>query len=1275
MIKAIDYFQDMPLPKATAQLFNDLEVPLNRAGDSPARLGDILEKNFRDTFNHYVGDTYWVGQIDDNAFEGIEGGARELSQIRGKNYDTILVFALDIWRDGDRLPTRSQLFDLARAFNREFPYQPVVVVFRYGHFVSLAVVKRNDYQVKHIEGDKIGKMSLLRDIDILKPHTGHLRILQDMQIPRSGKKALTTFEGLYTHWQAALNVSTLNKKFYQELSNWYFWAIRHVQFPGEPDDADSETLKSHRAANVIRLITRLIFSWFLKEKKLIPDTLFDLDELAADYLKIDQRADVLATSGSEYYLAILQNLFFATLNQEMGSARRFKMETNVFPHPDHTIKNVYRHATFFKDKNAALALFQNIPFLNGGLFECLDTGKESIDGFTDTKKHQPSVPNFLFFQRQTSQADDLNEDYGTKGRRYEVRGLIHLLNNYKFTIAENTPLEEEVALDPELLGRIFENLLASYNPETKTTARKQTGSFYTPREIVNYMVDESLVAYLKNKLAEKRWTGREAELEQHLRTLFSESTEQPFIDSRDVEDLIAALDNCKILDPACGSGAFPMGILHRMVALLHKLDPKNVQWKKRQLENAEHIEDPEARTAALQAIERAFERNEFDYGRKLFLIEDCIFGVDIQPIAVQIAKLRFFISLICNQNIDDEQDNRGILALPNLETKFVAANTLIGLENATLAKQAVADLLDERERLHHRMFSANKYADKKRFREQDERLRIQIKEKLERTGWVSGDQSSQLANWSPFDQNTSAPFFDPQWMFGINDGFDVVIGNPPYVQLQSDGGKLAKTYEKQGFSTFIKTGDIYSLFYEKGVQLLSRKGILCFITSNKWMRADYGKKTRTFFINKTQGLALVDFGSVQIFDNATVDTNIFLLQNVQHSPKQPILSLRIEDDFDLIQTDLSQFFIKNALSIKFTGDDAWIIANAELTAIKSHIEAVGIPLKDWDIQINYGIKTGLNEAFIVDEATKDKLIAEDLRNAEILKPILRGRDIKKWKANFQDLWLIYVPWHFPLHFDSSINGVSLKAELEFKKLYPAVFNHLFNFKKELSNRNQSETGVRYEWYALQRWASDYYQEFAKPKIMWGNLNLAPAFLYEPNEVFTIAPCNIMTGENNIEIKYILSVLNSKLGDYCLKLYCYSREQGYFEYKKMFVEKVPIPKISESEQMLFAHLVEKILFVVNRNSPSLTFEHILDGMVCELYFPELMKEKELDILAQVEQDLAPYADFEQMSEGEKTAAVERLQLHWTHPDSIVRNRLALMPVRSPDVLGVILEGKS
>ena len=326
----------------------------------------------------------------------------------------------------------------------------------------------------------------------------------------------------------------------------------------------------------------------------------------------------------------------------------------------YNITSLYRYKRYFRDPDAALRLFETIPFLNGGLFECLDKPDPDdaetilrIDGFSDREDNPLSVPNELFFSEP--QAVNLNAVYGTKNSRYTVRGLIHILNRYKFTIAENTPIEQEVALDPELLGQVFENLLAAFNPETGTTARKQTGSFYTPREVVNYMVDESLIADLKNALS--RWVSlrsTQPTIEGRLRHLLSYNDEPHQFTDTEVEHLITAIDTLKILDPACGSGAFPMGILHKLVFLLSKLDPRNAQWRQRQIDRvqntiteAEKIDDSVIRESTIDELEgeieninEAFERNALDYGRKLYLIENCIYGVDIQPIATQIAKLR-----------------------------------------------------------------------------------------------------------------------------------------------------------------------------------------------------------------------------------------------------------------------------------------------------------------------------------------------------------------------------------------------------------------------------------------------------------------------------------------------------------------------------------------------------------------------------------------------------------------------------------------------------------
>src|SRR3990167_1454110 len=317
------------------------------------------------------------------------------------------------------------------------------------------------------------------------------------------------------------------------------------------------------------------------------------------------------------------------------------------------------------------------------LFECLDKTvgpKEKpeyvrIDGFSDRDDNPLAVPDFLFFGDEREV--DLSAVYGeTRFKRAKVRGLIHTFYRYKFTITENTPIEEEIALDPELAGKVFENLLAAYNPETSTTARKQTGSFFTPREIVNYMVDEALIAYLQTKL-QSAIPNPQSAFEPRLRHLLAYNAEPHQFSPDEVGVLIEAIDNLKVLDPACGSGAYPMGMLHKLVFILGKLDPRNEQWEKRQINRvkdaikaAEKIEDAAIRERTLKDLERqianieeAFQRNELDYGRKLYLIENCIYGVDIQPIAVQIAKMRFFISLVVDQRIDDARENRGIVVL------------------------------------------------------------------------------------------------------------------------------------------------------------------------------------------------------------------------------------------------------------------------------------------------------------------------------------------------------------------------------------------------------------------------------------------------------------------------------------------------------------------------------------------------------------------------------------------------------------------------------------
>ncbi len=519
------------------------------------------------------------------------------------------------------------------------------------------------------------------------------------------------------------------------------------------------------------------------------------------------------------------------------------------------------------------------------------------------------------------------------------------------------------------------------------------------------MVDESLKASLPNLVSKKIDGVSEEDIQTGLEILFAYTEKEHAFTETEVSKIIEAVSELKIIDPACGSGAFPMGILHKLVFILSKLDKHNERWKElqkqralKETETAYNLGNKDDRHQRLAEIEKAFDFNTSDYGRKLFLIENSIYGVDIQPIAVQIAKLRFFISLIVDQDVDKTKENLGILPLPNLETKFVAANTLIGVDKPQKWDQFKLFDRHELEKyqnklkdIRHKHFNARTPKTKRKYRSKDKELRGKISELL-KASFCDKTTAKQLADWDPYDQNQFADFFDMEWMFGIKDGFDIAIGNPPYVQIQKFSGKQEqKDWGSQKYKTYTRTGDIYCLFYEKGNMLLRNKGVLTFITSNKWMRASYGKLTRKYFAEKTNPLQIVDFGGYKVFESATVDTNILIFEKAKN--KKSTTACKIKNDF-VSDTNISEYVNNNSVTLNRLSEESWIIASNEEQRIKDKVEKIGIPLKDWDISIYRGILTGYNEAFIIDGAKKDELIAADPKNAEIIKPVLRGRDIR-----------------------------------------------------------------------------------------------------------------------------------------------------------------------------------------------------------------------------------------------------------------------------------------
>ena len=741
-------------------------------------------------------------------------------------------------------------------------------------------------------------------------------------------------EGIsFTSIKDAFSVEALTKQFYQDLFEWYQWAVSdesNITFPNNP--ATEEDDREDIDIKIIRMITRMMFVWFIKQKDLVPNKIFDtsyLDSILKDF-------DPQSTTVGNFYNAILQNLFFATLNREIvdenGTTRRFATAAK------RDIKTLYRYKELFKiSEENVIDLFANVPFLNGGLFECLDKtryidGVEiayNYDGFSRNDrtfadgryKHRAIIPNIIFFEPE--------------------KGLIPILNRYNFTIVENSPEEQQVALDPELLGKVFENLLGAYNPETKETARNQSGSFYTPREIVNYMVDESLIAYLGDN--------------DIVRSLFKTDFSYDSSKKNEYNAIIEKLKSVKILDPACGSGAFPMGLLNRMVEIMHKL-----------------------------------EVSDSTYDLKLSIIENCIYGSDIQSIAAQITKLRFFISLICDCEKDASKPNFGIPTLPNLETKFVSADSLIAKKQAEVQRNLFENPEIEPTKkalasVRHQHFSAKSASVKHTLRLKDKELREKLAKLLSDDNNFAPEDAKQLAAWNPYDQNAVSPFFDPQWMFGISDGFDIVIGNPP---------------------------------------------------------------------------------------------------------------------------------------------------------------------------------------------------------------ILRGRDIKRYGYDWANLWLIYIPWHFPYQFDESIQGASEKAEKAFREQYSAVYSHMLQYKEPLSKRNKAETGIRYEWYAMQRWGAKYWEDFLKPKIIYPNMTKYMPFVFDNKRYLTNQKCFIITGEY---VAYLTAFFNSSLFKYCFRDSFPELQGGTRELSKIFFDKIPVYKVSETQNLQFLYAVEDIQKEYNKQKAQR-----IDSMLFDLY---------------------------------------------------------------------------
>lgn len=1065
----------------------------------------------------------------------------------------------------------------------------------------------------------------------------------------------------------AFSVETLTKEFYALLFKWYEWAGENavgMTFPNDLADDKDDRVQLNEA--IIRLITRLMFTWFVRQRDIVPQELFTEDgvkSLLTDF-------DPYSMEQDNYYRCILQNLFFATFNCR-PDGRDFTRPGLHGCSKGYSIKTLYHYQKEIKDPQAFMALMAGIPFLNCALFDCLDKkereedgGRDLLyDGFSNTKNRQAHVPNGLFFDRD--------------------RGLIPLFRSFDFTIDENDADDTDVALDPELLGKVFENLLGAFNPETQETARNATGSFYTPREIVDYMVESSLRHYLQARVP--------GLTDEELKDLFDREkavggSPLPFGQEK-AQQIQDALYTCKILDPACGSGAFPMGILHRMVWLFRRLDPKNIHLRMRLLQKMQEDgtpslypdETPEAHKEAL-AVRLREEQLYPDYARKLYLIENCIYGCDVQPIATQIAKLRFFIALLCDQlrsNFNKTAENCGLLPLPNLEAKFVCADTLTALPEAShsmaslLETQGIAELRRQLQENRHKIFRARRADQKEKLKERDAELRhalhdavyaalskpdqTVIQEQKDRLaslrrqretvaqprmvrqrkptqgmligtpspdqGWLEIDQNQAERNaldreindaqaiiareeakadparqnqvnrqallvsqWDPYDQNTSSEFFDPSWMFNLpREGFDIIIGNPPYIQLQSEGGMYGRKYGDHGFATFDAGADMYCLFTERGLQLLRPDGVLTYVMPNKWMIVKYGAKLRTY-LGQYRLLDMLNFGDVQFFDNATNYICILCCQKAAPAATCNVLSVNRTSYNGLFRTSIADNLWVSPIE-NFTPKKWTVLPKGDAQVLQRMTHEKNT-LKDLPIVIQYGIKTGYNKAFYIDEGTKQRLEEEDPASADLIVPMLRGRDIRAFYSGNSGLYMI-----------NTHNGVRSKG-IEPVNIndYPAIKNYLDLYKKYLSRRGDKGKTL----YNLRNCA--YLLDFYKPKIFYPNMTSVFPFCYDDTTTFSNDKSFFITADDINLLKYLTGIFNSRLTKLWIWYNCPELQGGTREIRKVYFENIPVPLVDSKRQKPVIDLVETIIALKKQDDAAdiSAQEQALNQLVYDLY---------------------------------------------------------------------------
>lgn len=819
--------------------------------------------------------------------------------------------------------------------------------------------------------------------------------------------------------------------------------------------------------------------------------------------------------------------------------------------------------------------FSKVPYLNSSLFERIELERQTIN--VSELDNRLELPIYV--------TSVLKDDKGKRktGSMPTLQYLFEFLDAYDFTSEGSEEIQEENKnlINASVLGLIFEKINGY-----------KDGSFFTPGFVTMYMCKETIRRSVLQKFNDaKGW---------NCDTL--DSLYNKIENKKEANQLINSL---RICDPAVGSGHFLVSALNEMIAVKSELKilqdaaGKSLRDYNIEVVNDELIvTDEDGKLFEYNPNNKESQRiQETLFHEKETIIENCLFGVDINPNSVKICRLRLWIELLKNAYYTANSNYTQLETLPNIDINIKCGNSLISrfaldadiktaLRNSKWSidsykvavqtyrdadskkqKREMEELIDSIKKDFRSYISPNDPKFKKLSKLRGDIFNLsQTKELFDDGNKKSKDTKKKIEQLSneisklekDIEEIKSNKIYENafEWRFefpevlnGDGDfiGFDMIIGNPPYIQLQKMGLE-SDALEKRGFETFAKTGDIYQLFYELGVNLLLNSGKLCYITSNKWMRTDYGKVTREYFGTKCKVEFVVDFGMGQMFDSATTYTNILLLTKSAAVSKQFLC--RVKNDYKL-QIPLEEYVFENIVEVDNPKENSWVVYDKIEYSLIKKIETQGIQLKDWDLQINRGILTGFNEAFIIDTETRNRLIEEDPKSDEIIKPILRGEDVKAYVPEWAGKWIIGT---FP----------ALKLQIQD---YPAIKRYLLHFKDRLEPKPKGYEGRwegrksgSYKWFEIQDTIS-YHKEFVNPKIIYPNMTKYLPFVYDKGSFFINDKGFIMSGKY---LSYLTLFFNSTLFRFCFKDKFPELLGETRELRKVFFETIPIKSIDDEK---------------------------------------------------------------------------------------------------------------